>query len=72
MLAKCDKTCEHDENSILLSIYVLLFQSTLDDIVSNQPNAKHNNGTQDLDSMNTNNLPRPVTQCAHVNATKCI
>ena len=30
------------ENSILSSIYILLFQSTLDDIVSNQLNAKHN------------------------------
>ena len=29
-------TCGHEENSILSSIYVLLFQSTLDDIVSNQ------------------------------------
>ena len=72
MLAKHDKTRGHDENSILLSIYVLLFQSTLDDIVSNQPNAKHDNGTQDLDSMDINNLPRPVTQFAHVNATKRI
>ena len=71
MLAKRDKTRGHDENSILLSIYVL-FQSALDDIVSNQPNAKHNNGTQDLDSTDTNNLPRLVTQCAHVNATNCI
>ena len=36
----------HEENSILSSIYVLLFQSTLDDIVSNQLNAKHDNGTR--------------------------
>ena len=35
-LTKCDKTRGDEENSILSSIYVLLFQSTLDDIVSNQ------------------------------------
>ena len=72
MLAKHDKTHGHDKNSILLIIYVLLFQSTLDEIVSNQPNAKHDNGTQDLDSTDTNNLPHPVTQCTHVSATKRI
>ena len=46
MLVKCDKTHGNEENSILSSIYVLLFQSTVDDIVSNQLNAKHNNGTR--------------------------
>ena len=46
MLTKCDKTRGHKENSILSSIYVLLFQSTLDDIVSNQLNVKHDNGTR--------------------------
>ena len=35
-----------EENSIPSSIYVLLFQSTLSDIVSNQLNAKHDNGTR--------------------------
>ena len=44
MLTKCDKTRIHEENSILSSIYVLL--STLDDIVSNRLNAKHDNGTR--------------------------
>ena len=37
---------------------------TLDDIVSNQMNAKHD--TQGLDSTSTNILTRPVTQCARV------
>ena len=45
MLADRDKTCGHDEINILSNFYVLLFQSTPDDIVSNQLNAKHNNGT---------------------------
>ena len=45
-LAKRDKIRGHEENSILSSIYVLLFQSTLDDIVSNQLNTKHDNGTR--------------------------
>ena len=44
--SKLDKTRGHKENSILSSIYVLLFQSTLDGIVSNQLNAKHDNGTR--------------------------
>ena len=57
--------CGHTENSILSSIYIPIFQSTLDDIVSNQLNAKHDNG-QDLDSINTNNFTHLVTQCAHV------
>ena len=35
---------EHKENNILSSIYVLVFQSTLEDIVSNQLNTKHDNG----------------------------
>ena len=35
MLAKCNETCGYTENSILSSIYLRLFQSTLDDIVSN-------------------------------------
>ena len=38
--------------------------SPLDDIVSNQMDAKHD--TQGLDSTSTNNLTRPVTQCARV------
>ena len=46
MLAKLDKMCGHEDSSILPSIYIFLFQSTLDDIVSNQLNAKHNNGTR--------------------------
>ena len=45
-LAKRDKTHGNEENSILSSIYILIFQSTLDDIVSNQLNAKHDNGTK--------------------------
>ena len=45
-LAKYNKTCVHKENSILSSIYVLLFQSTPDDIVLNQLNAKHGNNTR--------------------------
>ena len=45
-LTKCDKTHGHKENSILSSIYILLFQSTLDDIVSNQLNAKQDNVTR--------------------------
>ena len=45
-LAKRDKTRGHEENSILSSIYVLVFQSTLDDIVSNQMNAKHDYATR--------------------------
>ena len=43
-ISKRDKTHGNEENSILSSIYILLFQSTLDDIVSNQLNAKHDNG----------------------------
>ena len=46
MLTKHDKTRGHEENRILSSIYILLFQSTLDDIISNQLNAKHDNGTR--------------------------
>ena len=46
MLTEHDKTRGYEENSILSSIYALLFQSTLDDIVSNQLNAKHDNGTR--------------------------
>ena len=46
MLTKRDKTRGHKENNILSSIYVLLFQSTLNDIVSTQLNAKHDNGTR--------------------------
>ena len=42
----CDKTRGHEENGILSSIYAILFQSILDDIVSNQLNAKHDNGTK--------------------------
>ena len=45
-LAKHDRIHKHEENSILSSIYILLFQSILDDIVLNQLNAKHNNGTR--------------------------
>ena len=41
--AKRDKMCGHEENNVL-SIYIHLFQSTLDDILSNQLNAKHDNG----------------------------
>ena len=66
MLTKRDKTRGHEENSILSSIYVLLFQSTLDDIVSNQLNAKHDNGTRFRQHENYNNLSHPVTQCARV------
>ena len=69
MLTKRDKRRGHEENSILFlsSLYILLFQSTtLNDIVSNQMNAKHMIMTQYLDSTSTNNLSRQVTQCAHV------
>ena len=44
--AKCDKMRGHAENSIVLSIYVSLFQSTLDDIVLHYLNAKHDRDTR--------------------------
>ena len=59
---KCDMTHGRKENSILSSIYVLLFQSILDDIVSNQLNAKHDNGTR----FRQHEHSHPVTQYASV------
>ena len=56
MLAKCDKTRGHKENRILSSIYAILFQSTLDNIVLIQLNALHTVLLQDSDGMSINNL----------------
>ena len=53
VLAEHDKMRGHKENSILSSIYILLFLSTLDDILSNQLNTKHYNSTR-LDGTSTN------------------
>ena len=59
----------HEENNILsstyVSIYEPLFQSTLNDILSKQLNAKHGNGTK-FSQPGTNNLTYLLTQCAHV------
>ena len=67
MLAKCDKTRGHKENSIMSSIYILLFQSTLYDIVLNQLTVMPTTlMAQDLDSVSTNNLTHPEAQCACV------
>ena len=41
-LTEHDKTHGHEENSILSSIYVLLFQFTLDDIVHIKPTECYN------------------------------
>ena len=65
VLAEHDKMRGHKENSILSSIYILLFPSTLDDILSNQLNTKHYNSTR-LDSTSTTYLICPVTQCTCV------
>ena len=73
-LVKCDKTRGHEENNILSSIYIFLFQSTLDDILSNQLNAKHDNGTgfrqqEHQLSITPSNTMRTCVATKHVQGT---
>ena len=44
--AKRDKTRGHEENNILSSMYISLFQSTVDDIFIKPTKCQHNNGTR--------------------------